>query len=431
MDSRLNVVVVGSGGREHALVSACARSPRCGRLYAVPGNPGIARQAECHALNVTDGAALAAFCLDHQIDLAIIGPEGPLAAGVADELRARGVAVFGPSGAGAQLEASKEFSKNFMARHRIPTADFYVCRTMDEAENALSNFSSPYIVKASGLAAGKGVFVEPTLESAREAARQMLVGKKLGAAGETLVIEEALPGRELSLMVVTDGTTYRLLSTSQDHKRLLDGDRGPNTGGMGAYAPAPWVTEELMDRVRREIIEPSVAALGEEKLDYRGVLYAGLMIAPDGTPKVLEYNVRLGDPETEVLLPLFEGDWVDLCWHVAQRDLASFPWRKEKKSALCVILASAGYPSAASAAAEIHGLDAAGAVAGVTVFHAGTSAQDGKIMAAGGRVLCVTATGDTLQQARGRAYEAVGKIRFQGMQYRNDIGHQVFEKKSV
>ena len=401
MTSRLNIVVLGGGGREHALVSACARSPRCGKLYAVPGNPGIAQKAECHALSVTDGATLAAFCEDRQIDLAIVGPEGPLAAGVADALRARGVAVFGPSGAGARLEASKEFSKNFMARHRIPTADFYVCRTMDEAEKALSHFSGPYIVKASGL-----------------------------AAGETLVIEEALPGRELSLMVVTDGAAYRLLSTSQDHKRLLDGDLGPNTGGMGAYAPAPWVTEELMARVRREIIEPSVAALAEEKLDYRGVLYVGLMIAPDGTPKVLEYNVRLGDPETEVLLPLFEGDWVDLCWRVAHGDLASFPWQKETKNALCVILASAGYPAAASAAAEIHGLDAAGAVEGVTVFHAGTSAQDGKIMATGGRALCVAATGDTLRQARERAYEAVGKIHFQGMQYRKDIGHQVFAKNS-
>lgn len=430
MTSRLNIVVLGGGGREHALVSACARSPRCGKLYAVPGNPGIAQKAECHALSVTDGATLAAFCEDRQIDLAIVGPEGPLAAGVADALRARGVAVFGPSGAGARLEASKEFSKNFMARHRIPTADFYVCRTMDEAEKALSHFSGPYIVKASGLAAGKGVFVEPTLDGAREAARQMLVGKKLGAAGETLVIEEALPGRELSLMVVTDGAAYRLLSTSQDHKRLLDGDLGPNTGGMGAYAPAPWVTEELMARVRREIIEPSVAALAEEKLDYRGVLYVGLMIAPDGTPKVLEYNVRLGDPETEVLLPLFEGDWVDLCWRVAHGDLASFPWQKGTKNALCVILASAGYPAAASAAAEIHGLDAAGAVEGVTVFHAGTSAQDGKIMATGGRALCVAATGDTLRQARERAYEAVGKIHFQGMQYRKDIGHQVFAKNS-
>ena len=378
MTSRLNIVVLGGGGREHALVSACARSPRCGKLYAVPGNPGIAQKAECHALSVTDGATLAAFCEDRQIDLAIVGPEGPLAAGVADALRARGVAVFGPSGAGARLEASKEFSKNFMARHRIPTADFYVCRTMDEAEKALSHFSGPYIVKASGLAAGKGVFVEPTLDGAREAARQMLVGKKLGAAGETLVIEEALPGRELSLMVVTDGAAY----------------------------------------------------LAEEKLDYRGVLYVGLMIAPDGTPKVLEYNVRLGDPETEVLLPLFEGDWVDLCWRVAHGDLASFPWQKETKNALCVILASAGYPAAASAAAEIHGLDAAGAVEGVTVFHAGTSAQDGKIMATGGRALCVAATGDTLRQARERAYEAVGKIHFQGMQYRKDIGHQVFAKNS-
>ena len=424
---KLNLLVLGSGGREHAIVSACAASPRCGKIFAVPGNPGIAQKAACFNLNPEDGAAMAQFCVQNKIDLAIIGPEAPLAAGVADAIRAAGVPVFGPSGEGARLEASKEFSKNFMARHGIPTAEFSICRTVDEAYRALDRFEPPYIVKASGLAAGKGVFVEPTLEGARSAVRQLLVEKKLGAAGETLVIEAALPGRELSLMVITDSKDYRLLSTSQDHKRLLDGDLGPNTGGMGAYAPAPWVTEELMELIRTSTIEPSVAALREEGIDYRGVLYIGLMIAPDGTPKVLEYNVRLGDPETEVLLPLFEGDWVELCLDCALGKLASFTWKKETKKALCVIIASGGYPLSKSAPAEIKGLEAAAAVPGTTVFHCGTSEKNGMICATGGRVLCVTAVGEDFAEARDRAYEAVGRISFEGMQYRRTIWHQIFE----
>ncbi|MBR1896040.1 MAG: phosphoribosylamine--glycine ligase [Pyramidobacter sp.] len=428
MSEKLNVLVLGSGGREHAIIEACSRSPRLNKLFAIPGNPGIAAKAECFRLNAEDGAAVADFCKEHAVDLVIVGPEAPLAAGVADVIRAAGVAVFGPSKAGAMLEASKEFSKNFMARHNVPTAKFFVCRTVDEAEKALAQFEPPYIVKASGLAAGKGVFVEPTLEGARSAVQQLLVEKKLGSAGDTLVIEEALPGRELSLMVITDTKDFRLLSTSQDHKRLKDGDEGPNTGGMGAYAPAPWVSDDLMTRALREVIEPSVAALRAEGLDYRGVLYVGLMIAPDGTPKVLEYNVRLGDPETEVLLPLFEGDWVDLCWHVAHGDLASFEWKKETQCSLCVICASGGYPTGKSAPAAISGLEAANAVEGVTVYHCGTSDQNGTVMATGGRVLCVSAVAPSLEQAKARAYEAVSKISFDGMQYRRDIGHQVFDK---
>lgn len=428
MDGTLNVLVVGSGGREHAIVEACARSPRCGALYAAPGNPGIAAKARCVALPIEDGEALSAFCAERAVDLVIVGPEVPLAAGVGSVLRGHGIAVFGPSEEGARLEASKEFSKQFMKRHCIPTADFHVCRTVDEADAALADFIPPYIVKASGLAAGKGVFVEQSIADARRAIRSLLVDKTLGAAGQTLVIEEALAGRELSLMVITDGKDYRLLSTSQDHKRLLDGDRGPNTGGMGAYAPAPWVTPGLMERLRNEIIEPSVKAIADEGMDYRGVLYIGMMIAPDGTPKVLEYNVRLGDPEAEVLLPLFEGDWIDMCWNCAQGHLADFHWQEPSKNALCVIMASGGYPTAKSAPAEITGLEKAAAVSGVTVFHCGTALQNGRLMATGGRVLCVTALGTSLSQAKDRAYEAVSKISFEGMQFRKAIGHQMFEK---
>ncbi len=428
MSEKLNVLVLGGGGREHAIVDACARSPRLKALFAIPGNPGIAAKAECFNVNAEDGAAVARFCREHTVDLVIVGPEAPLAAGVAGALRDNGIAVFGPSGDAALLEASKAFSKNFMKNHRIPTAEFFVCRTVREAEDALSHFAPPYIVKASGLAAGKGVYVEPEIEGARTAVKQLLVEKKLGAAGETVVVEEALPGRELSLMVVTDSKDFRLLSTSQDHKRLLDGDKGPNTGGMGAYAPAPWVSEQLMARVLREVIEPSVAALRADKIDYRGVLYVGLMIAPDGTPKVLEYNVRLGDPETEALLPLFEGDWLDLCWKVAHADLAAFDWKKETKCSLCVICASAGYPASKSSPVPISGLEVAGAVEGVTVYHCGTSARNGAVYATGGRVLCVTAVAPSLEDARTRAYEAVDRISFEGMQYRRDIGHQVFER---
>ncbi len=428
MSDKLNVLVLGGGGREHAIVEACSRSARCGKLYAAPGNPGIAAKAECFALDIENGSQVAAFCSEHNVDLVIVGPEGPLAADVGGILRAHGIAVFGPSGDGARLEASKEFSKQFMKRHHIPTAEFYVCRSVEEADSALSRFIPPYIVKASGLAAGKGVFVEQNIAGAKQAVRSLLVDRKLGTAGETLVIEAALPGRELSLMVITDTKDYRLLSTSQDHKRLLDGDRGPNTGGMGAYAPAPWVSDEMKERLCKEIIEPSIAAIREEGIEYRGVLYIGLMIAPDGTPKVLEYNVRLGDPETEVLLPLFEGDWVDMCWNCAQGHLADFKWKEPEKKALCVILASGGYPLRKSAPAEISGLEKAADVSGITVFHCGTSLQNGKIIATGGRVLCVTAVGTTLTQARDRAYEAVSKISFDGMQYRKTIGHQVFEK---
>lgn len=428
MSTKLNVLIIGSGGRENAITAACARSERCGQLFAAPGSPGIARYAQIADVDSNDSEAIASFCAAHKVRLVIIGPEAPLAAGLASTLRAHGIPVFGPGKEGARLEASKEYAKNFMAHHHIPTAGYTVCHTVDEVRDALGKYQPPYIIKASGLAAGKGVFIEPTTDAAVADAESLIVAKKLGTAGETIVVEEALAGRELSLMVVTDTHTWRLLSTSQDHKRLRDGDAGPNTGGMGAYAPARWVTPTIMNRALREVVRPTIDALASEKIDYRGVLYIGLMIAPDGTPKVLEYNVRLGDPETEVLLPLFKGDFIDMCDCCAHGHLGSYTWHVPDGKALCVILASAGYPTSKSEPAEITGISDAESDPAVTVFHCGTAIRDGKLTATGGRVLCVTATGETLEVARDRAYAAAGKISFNGMQYRRDIGHQAFEE---
>ncbi len=425
---KLPVLVLGGGGREHAIVAACRRSPSCGDLYAMPGNPGIASLARCCKGNPSDAASVLELCRQIGAELVIVGPEAPLAAGVADALRQAGISVFGPGRYGAQLEASKAYAKDFMKRRGVPTADFRICSTLQEAWCALEEFQPPYIVKASGLAAGKGVFVEPCLDEAKSICRQLLEEKILGDAGSTLVIEEALTGRELSLMVITDGKDYRLLPTSQDHKRLLDGDRGPNTGGMGAYAPAPWVTEALMDRIKTQVVEPTLEGLRAEGLDYRGVLYLGLMIGPEGAPKVLEYNVRLGDPEAEVLLPLFEGDWVELCRCCADGQLASFPWKEAEKKAVCLVLASENYPTGQSQPQPIEGIDVAESLAWVSLFHAGTTLREGHLMATGGRVLCLTALGDDMASARDRAYQAVERISFRGMQYRRDIAHQAFEE---
>lgn len=428
MSDKINVLILGSGGREHAIAAACARSPRCGSLFSVPGNPGIARLAQCLPLDLCNGKALIQLCRERAVNLIIVGPEVPLAKGIADVLRSAGILVFGPGKAGAQLEASKIFAKQFMKRHNIPTADFRVCTSVEECDQALKCFRPPYIVKASGLAAGKGVFIEENLEDARTAVRNLLIGKKLGQAGEHLVIEEALPGRELSVMCIIDGKTYRLLNTSQDHKRAFDGDQGPNTGGMGAYSPAPLATPQLMKLIEEHIIIPSINALKEEGIDYRGVLYIGLMISPDGVPKVLEYNVRLGDPETEVLLPLFEGDWIEMCLKTAQGQLEDFRWPETQKKSVCVILASQGYPENKSAPGPITGIQEADNLPGVQVYHAGTSEINGTLMATGGRVLCVSAVASTLQEARDLAYKAVKMIHFPGMRFRIDIAHQAFER---
>ncbi len=430
MDKKLTVLLLGGGGREHAIAAACRCSTSCGSLFVMPGNPGIASIATCCKGDPSDGGAVVDLCRQIGADLVIVGPEAPLAAGVADAVRQAGIPVFGPGRDGARLEASKAYSKDFMKRHGIATANFRICSTVQEAWRALEEFQPPYIVKASGLAAGKGVFIERDHQEAKAICRSLLEGRALGDAGSTLVIEEALTGRELSVMVITDGQDYRLLPTSQDHKRLLDGDKGPNTGGMGAYAPALWATPSLMDRLKAQIVEPTVRALKAEGLDYRGVLYIGLMIGPDGSPKVLEYNVRLGDPEAEVLLPLFEGDWVDLCYSCAKGQLSQFPWKEPTKKALCVVVASENYPAGASEPQPIEGLEAAAALTDVEIFHAGTTLDQGRLIATGGRVLCVTALGDHMASARARAYEAVGRLSFKGMQYRRDIAHQAFEESS-
>lgn len=427
----LSVLVVGSGGREHAIVQACAASQLCKALHAAPGNPGMEQLAQCHFLDSCDAEALLQLCTSHSIDLVIIGTEAPLAAGVADSLRKAGLAVFGPGRDGAQLEASKAFSKAFMMRHHIPTARFITCHSLDETLAALETFSPPYVVKASGLAAGKGVFVENSLEAAQQACVELLEQQTLGVAGTTVVVEKGLRGHELSVMIVTDGTTWKLLATSQDHKRLLDGDKGPNTGGMGAYGPVPWITDVMMKRIINEVVEPSIAALAAENIDYRGVLYAGLMIASDGKINVLEYNVRLGDPETEVLLPLYDGDWLQLCLATATGRLSEVPDYTTDDAALCVILASKNYPVASSSPQLIRGLDAP-LPQGVTVFHCGTSRNDaGEIMATGGRVLCISSRAATLEEAAQKAYETTEIVSFDGMQFRRDIGKAVFAKENL
>lgn len=423
----INCLVIGSGGREHAICLALSRSSRCGRLIAAPGNPGMEGLAEVCPVPWQDAAAVVDLCKKRAVDLVVVGPEAPLAAGLADELRQAGLSVFGPGAAGAQLESDKAFAKDFMRAAGVPTARSVLCRSTAEAEAALSQFVPPYVVKATGLAAGKGVFVEPELSGALSACRQLLQDRTLGAAGEQVLIEEGLTGRELSVMIVTDGKSWRLLPFSQDHKRLQDGDKGPNTGGMGAYAPVSWVGDDLKKRIIAQVVEPSVAGLVAQNIPFRGVLYAGLMIGPDGKINVLEYNVRLGDPEAQVLLPLCGDTWLDLCLAAAQGELGPSGSVPVSGSAVCVVLASKTYPFGPSDPAVITGVDEAEKLPGVRVFHSGTSRRDGKLLAVGGRVLCVSAAAATFDEARELAYRASELISFDGCQKRNDIGHDALK----
>ena len=417
---RLDILLLGSGGREHALAYKLAESPRMGKLYIAPGNGGTASIGENVVLDENDGAAVAAFATEHNCGLVVIGPEAPLVAGVADAVRAAGIPCFGPGAQGAQMEGSKLFSKQLMDRAGIPTAAYGSFTDEGTALAYVREQGAPLVVKADGLAAGKGVIVATELSQAEEAVRECFSGV-FGAAGNTVVIEEMLTGPECSLLAFTDGVDVRPMATSQDHKRALEGDRGPNTGGMGVYSPVPIVTEEEHAEMCR-IMEATVAQLHAEGIDYRGCLYGGFMLTPQG-PKVLEFNARFGDPETQVVLPRLKNDLVEVMLACAERRLneVELSWRDDW--AVSVVLTSAGYPGSYEKGKVITGIEDAAAMDGVTVYHAGTAVrEDGAVVTNGGRVIDVTALAPTFVAARDLAYAACEKIDFEGKTYRRDIG---------
>ncbi|MEM7701337.1 MAG: phosphoribosylamine--glycine ligase [Pseudomonadota bacterium] len=415
----MNILLLGSGGREHALAWKLAQSPSLTKLYAAPGNPGIAEEAEIVALNAGDHSAVVALCHSLSIDLVVVGPEQPLVEGLADSLRAAGIAVFGPSKAAAQLEGSKGFTKNLCERAGIPTGAYIRAKSLEQARDALPNFTPPYVLKADGLAAGKGVVIADGIEQAEIALADMF-GGQFGKAGAEVVIEEFLEGEEASFFALTDGTTILPFGTAQDHKQVGEGDVGPNTGGMGAYSPAPVLTEDLQKRVINEIIRPTVDTMRAEGMPYSGVLYAGLMLTTDG-PKLIEYNCRFGDPECQVLMTRLESDLAAIMMACAKGELKGVEGRFAKDTALTVVMAAKGYPGTPEKGG---GIELGNAEAnGAKVFHAGTKlGEGGTLMANGGRVLNVTAMGANVTEAKAEAYEAVAKVDFPSGFYRSDIG---------
>jgi len=419
----MNILLLGSGGREHALAWKMAASPLADRLYCAPGNAGIAQEAECVALDITDHAAVIAFCRASKIDFVVVGPEAPLVAGIVDDLESAGIKTFGPSKAAAQLEGSKGFTKDLCRVHDIPTGAYERFTAAEPAKAYVRARGAPIVVKADGLAAGKGVVVAQTVAEA-EAAIDMICD----SIGAELVIEEFLVGEEVSFFVLSDGEHALPLATAQDHKRVLDGDKGPNTGGMGAYSPAPAMTPQLAARTLDEIITPTIRAMQQMGMPYRGVLYLGVMITADG-PKLYEYNARFGDPETQVLMLRMKSDIVPAL--VASRDgmLKNFDLRWHDDAALTVVMAANGYPGAYAKGSVIEGLDAAAAIDGVEIFHAGTKRDGGRLLANGGRVLDVTALGRTVAEAQARAYAAVDRIRWPGGFCRRDIGWRAVQRE--
>ncbi|TMH61188.1 MAG: phosphoribosylamine--glycine ligase [Betaproteobacteria bacterium] len=422
----MNVLVIGSGGREHALAWKIARSPRVGKVFVAPGNAGTALEAGLTNVAITDTEQLVALARAEQAALTVVGPEAPLAAGVVDAFRAAGLRIFGPTRAAAQLESSKDFAKAFMFRHGIPTAAYRTFTQASEAHAYVAERGAPIVVKADGLAAGKGVVVAETTNEAHAAIDAMLSGGNLAIhhneTGARIVIEEQLIGEEASFIVMADGRNVLPLASSQDHKRLLDDDRGPNTGGMGAYSPAPVVTPAVHAKIMREIVLPAVQGMAAEGIPYTGFLYAGVMIDTAGNPRTLEFNCRLGDPEAQPILMRLKSDLVDLLEHATSGTLDRADPEWDRRSALGVVLATAGYPDNPRKGDPISGLNAV--TEECKVFHAGTLLADGKAVTAGGRVLCVTALGETVRQAQRTAYAAVDTIHFDGMQYRKDIGNR-------
>ena len=420
------VLVVGSGGREHALALRLLESESVGEVLVTPGNAGTQKAPSWSTAkklaNVT-GEPLAVARAERP-DLVVVGPEAPLCSGISDELRALGVPVFGPSRAAARLEGSKAFMKSFAERHRLPTARHVVVEDAADAERAVRSFSEPPVVKADGLCAGKGVVVADTHAEAIDAARGMLSGELFGDAGKRVVVEERISGAEASVHAVSDGKRFVILPAAQDHKRIGDGDRGPNTGGMGTYAPAPLVTPELLERVRNEIFAPAFAGMAEEGMPYQGTLFAGLMVTPDGAPLLLEFNVRFGDPETQVLVMTTGGDFAEAFAASSRGELGDKALAPSGEHAVCIVLAAEGYPDAPKKGAVITGIEAAEALEGVRVFHAGTARSGSDLVTAGGRVLGVTARAASLREAHARAYAAAERVRFSGVQYRRDIARR-------
>jgi phosphoribosylamine--glycine ligase len=423
----MKLLVIGSGGREHAIAWRLAQSPKVSRVYVAPGNAGTAREDGLFNVDITGISELVKFAKDEGIETTVVGPEGPLAAGVVDAFRAAGLRIFGPTQAAAQLEASKDFAKKFMARHRIPTAAYDTFTDARSAHEYIDKHGAPIVIKADGLAAGKGVVVATTAAEAHEGIDMMLAGNKLGDAGHRVVIEEFMQGEEASFIVMVDGKNVLPLASTQDHKRIFDADLGPNTGGMGAYSPAPVVTPEVHSRAMREIIMPTVKGMASDGVPYAGFLYAGLMIGEDGAPRVVEFNCRLGDPETQPIMLRLKSDFLELVESAIDGTLDKVEAEWDRRAALGVVLAAAGYPDSPRKGDEIKGLPRDGD--DFHVFHAGTAQRDDKVVTNGGRVLCVTALGDKVKIAAERAYEVADKIRFDGMLYRKDIGHRAFNRR--
>ncbi len=416
----MKVLVIGSGGRENALVWKIKQSPMVDEVFCVPGNGGIAQLAECVNIDQTDFIALADFAQDKAIDLTVVGPEAPLVGGIADVFANKNLKVFGPNAEAARLEGSKSFAKEIMKKYGIPTAEASLFDNYAEAVSYLESLKPPYVIKADGLAAGKGVFIAKTLDEAKAAVKSCLVDKQFGLAGELILIEEHLEGPELSILAFSDGKDVLPMVPAQDYKRAYDNDEGLNTGGMGSYSPVPIVTPSLYGDIVKNILESTVAGLASEEIEYRGVIYAGLIIT-EGGPKVLEFNVRFGDPETQAILPRLKSDILEPMLACAEGGLSGIRLNWTEEPCVTVVLASGGYPGDYKIGYEIKGLDEASSREGVTIFHAGTKLKNGKVVTSGGRVLNVSALGKDFTQARERAYAAIDKIHFNGMHYRKDI----------
>jgi phosphoribosylamine---glycine ligase len=422
----MKILVVGSGGREHALAWKLAQSERIQMVYVAPGNGGTALDARLKNVDITDPAWLAQFAIKEHIGLTVVGPEVPLAAGIVNIFREHGLKIFGPTKEAAQLESSKDFAKAFMKRHRIPTADYQTFSDVQAARKYINQKGAPIVIKADGLAAGKGVVVAMTIEEAHAAVDMMLSDNKLGDAGARVVVEEFLAGEEASFIVMVDGKHVLPLATSQDHKRLKDHDEGPNTGGMGAYSPAPIVTPALHARVMREIINPTVLGMQKDGIPFTGFLYAGLMIDAKGNPKTLEFNCRMGDPETQPIMARLKTDLVGVMEHAVNGTLDAVELEWDRRTALGVVMAAAGYPDAPRKGDVITGIPAE--TADCVTFHAGTALADGKLTTSGGRVLCVVGLGDSVRMAQKHAYDTVDRIHFDGAQFRRDIGWRALKR---